>query len=304
METIDRYRGSLMGLAVGDALGAPVEFRNPLTMEKVTGMQSGGTFGLPAGKWTDDMSLALCLAHSLIEKKGFDAYDQMTKYSKWYYDGYMSSIGKAFDIGGSTRMAIEKFAQTHDPYAGSSNPNCAGNGSIMRLAPIPLIYKHSLREASNYSGESSKTTHPTIEAVDACRYFGVLIAQAARGASKEEILSFPSFLTDLSPAIVKVAQGSYKEKEPPEIKGTGYVVESLEAALWAFYKNDNFQDAVLAAVNLGNDTDTTAAVCGQLAGAYYGIDGIPKKWVYTITMDDHILKVADDLYELAEEMNV
>ena len=301
MNKIDRYRGSLIGLAVGDALGASVEFSNPFTMKKVSDMQSGGTFGLPAGKWTDDTSLALCLSLSLIEKNGFDAYDQMTKYSKWYYDGYMSSIGRAFDIGGSTRKSIEKFVRTHEPYAGSCEPNCAGNGSIMRLTPIPLFYINDLKEVIHYSGESSKTTHPTAEAVDACKYLGTLIALAARGASKEEILVSSKFQDNISPAIVKIAQGSFKEKEPPEIKGTGYVVESLEAALWAFYKTDNFKDAVLAAVNLGNDADTTAAVCGQLAGAYYGIEDIPKKWLNVIAMREEILKIADKLYKLAEK---
>ena len=303
---LDRYRGSILGLAVGDALGAPVEFKRPGSFKPVTTMTSGGAFGLRPGQWTDDTSLALCLAESLVETNGFDLIDQLERYVRWYRDGHLSSTGECFDIGNTTKMALNHYEETKEPYSGPTGPATAGNGSIMRLAPVPLAYAKDFGVAVERSGESSKTTHGALEAVDSCRYLGGLIAASATGVDKTEFLSKrysqkPGYWTEnpLCQNVDAIANGSFKEKSPPEIKGSGYVIDCLEAALWAFYKTESFGDGCLLAVNLGDDADTTGAVYGQLAGAYYGASGIPKKWLRTLTLQPLVQSFADRLYELS-----
>lgn len=302
MDRIKRFEGSLLGLAVGDAMGTTLEFRQPGTFEPIYSIVGGGPFRLKRGQWTDDTSMALCLADSLINCAGFDAADQMKTYVRWYREGYMSSTGRCFDIGGTTSEALRRFEKTGDPYSGSTDSQSAGNGSLMRLAPVALFFANDPVKAIRYCAESSRTTHGANEAVDACRYLGGIIVGAVNGASKEDLLS-PQYTpvaglwneASLTPAIWRVAAGSFKIKNPPEIKGTGYVVQSLEAALWAFYTTDNFRDGLLKAVNLGDDADTTGAVFGQLAGAFYGVDGIPVEWGDLIQDKDEMLKMAGNL---------
>ncbi|MGI8651085.1 MAG: ADP-ribosylglycohydrolase family protein, partial [Rubrobacter sp.] len=175
----------------------------------------------------------------------------------------------------------------------------AGNGSIMRLAHVPLFFASADREeAVRQSGESSRTTHAVEKALDGCRYLGAILHAAANGASKEEILSEDLAPETLTPEIAEVAAGSFKRKDELEIKGSGYVVESLEAALWAFYSSLSFEEGALLAVNLGDDADTTGAVYGQVAGAFYGAPGIPEDWLDTIVMRNEITAYADGLYRI------
>jgi ADP-ribosyl-[dinitrogen reductase] hydrolase len=307
-EIKDKFRGSFLGLAVGDALGTSVEFMSPGTFEPVAGMRGGGVFKLKPGQWTDDTSLALCLAESLVECKEFNAEDQMKRYLRWYDHGYMSSTGSCFDIGSTTAHALNKFRETGNPFSGSIDRFRAGNGSIMRLAPVPLLYSAYPEKVVFYSGESSRTTHGSELAVDACRYMGAIIVGLANGSAKEEILSSlyspVKGLWEKEPLcreISEVASGSFKKKNPPEIKGTGYVVESLEAALWAFYNSSSFEEGCLMAVNLGNDADTTGAVYGQIAGVYYGADAIPKKWLDVLAMRETIEDLADRLLKVTSQ---
>jgi ADP-ribosyl-[dinitrogen reductase] hydrolase len=299
MDPISGYRGCLLGLAVGDALGAALEFSPPGTFTPIEDMIGGGPFNLKPGQWTDDTSMALCLAASLIERRGFDPIDQLDRYVRWWRDGYMSSTGTCFDIGSTVRGALTHFLQTREPYSRSTDPHTAGNGSIMRLTPVVLYYARQPQQALHYSAESSRTTHGAIEAVDACRYFAALILDALSGISKEELLRDQSdrwIDAQLAPKIAALAAGSFKRKQPPQIRGTGYVVDSLEAALWAFYHARDFREGALRAVNLGDDADTTGAVYGQLAGAFYGEDNIPLAWRDTITQRELILELADKLY--------
>ncbi|MBA4148333.1 MAG: ADP-ribosylglycohydrolase family protein [Verrucomicrobia bacterium] len=297
-----RFRGALVGLAIGDAVGTTVEFQAPGTFTPVTDMVGGGPFGLKPGQWTDDTSMALCLAQSLIDCRGFDARDQQEKYLRWWREGYMSSTGRCFDIGNTVRGALTRYLQFKEPFAGSTDPHSAGNGSIMRLAPVPLFYFSNPEQAIHLSGESSRTTHQARTAIDACRYLSALIVGALRGSSKEALLS-----PDYSPApglwgskplcseIAEIANGSYRHKTVNQIRGSGYVVQSLEAALWAFATTESFKEGCLAAVNLGEDADTTAAVYGQLAGAYHGLENIPEGWRKKITDLNEIMRMADDL---------
>lgn len=300
---LERYTGSLLGLAVGDAVGVTLEFKSPGTFNPIDDMVGGGVFALSPGYWTDDTSMALCLAHSLVTC-GFDAQDQMERYLKWYREGYLSSTGSCFDIGNTVRAALTQFEVTGEAYSGSTDAHSAGNGSLMRLAPVLLYYAGNAKGAVEKAGESSLTTHGAQAAVDACRYFGGLIYGALHGISKEELLSqryspLPEYLTEnpLVSEIDEVACGSFKRRQPPLIQGTGYVVKSLEAALWAFYHGQSFREGCLLAVNLGDDADTTGAIYGQLAGAFYGESGIPRQWLDKIVMRSEITALATRLLQ-------
>ncbi len=305
-DSLSRYRGCLLGLAVGDSVGTTLEFQRPGTFEPISDMQGGGPFGLKPGEWTDDTSMALCLAESLVEKSGFDPVDQLERYLRWYRHGHLSSTGSCFDIGNTVRQALLKFEKTKELYCGSTYPRSAGNGSIMRLAPVPLYYAGNPDLAMEKSGGSSRTTHGALTCVDACRYMGGLITGAVSGVSKDEILSarycpVEGYWSEnpLVKEIDEIAAGSFKSLEPPLIKGTGYVVKSLEAALWAFFKTNSFKEGCLLAVNLGDDADTTGAVYGQIAGAYYGEDGIPQGWREKLAQRSLIESFADRLFELS-----
>lgn len=292
----DRFRGCLLGLAVGDAVGTTLEFKPRGSFKPITDMVGGGPFKLKPGEWTDDTSMALCLATSLVETGALNPKDQMDRYSRWNDDGYLSSNGRCFDIGNTVASALNRYLKTRDPVAGSTDPQSAGNGSIMRLAPVPMFYFPDREAAVQFSAESSRTTHGAPECVDACRFFGGVIFSALAGRSKEEILFSQADSFRGEPKIVAIARGEYRHKPDSEIRGTGYVVQSLEAALWCFFNSKTFQQAILKAANLGDDADTTAAICGQVAGAFYGASGIPEHWLNQLVMRQEISDLADRLY--------
>lgn len=306
----DQMRGAILGLAVGDALGTAVEFKKPGTFRPVTGMVGGGPFGLNPGEWTDDTSMALCLAESLIENREFEPADQMKRYVRWWKEGHLSSTGTCFDCGNTVAAALGRFQRTGDPYSGSTAEDTAGNGSLMRLAPVPVFCFGRALDAVRMAAMSSRTTHATSVAVDACRYLAALITGALSGATKQELVTppynlpyetTPGYWEDrpLHGVIAEIAAGSFKGKEPPEIRGTGYAADALEAALWAFHRSSSFEEGALLAVNLGDDADTTAAIYGQLAGAFYGERGIPPEWRARLARKDLIDLYAESLFQLS-----
>ena len=305
LDVRDRMRGALLGLAVGDAVGTTVEFCAPGSFAPLTDMVGGGPFRLQPGQWTDDTSMALCLAHSLIACRDFDALDQMQRYCRWRDEGYLSSTGRCFDIGTTTSRALDAYSRSGNPVAGSTHSTAAGNGSLMRLAPIPM-YFYQRADVLTMAAQSSRITHASPIAVDCCRYLAALIVGALDGRTKNELLA-PHFTpiagawqdNPLDPVVAAIANGSYKEKSPPQIRGTGYVAETLEAALWAFHHSTTFRDGCLLAVNLGDDADTTAAIYGQLAGAYYGELGIPEEWRERLAHNAMLDQTAERLFELA-----
>ena len=281
----DRCRGTLIGLAVGDALGAAVEFRSPGSFTTVTGYRDGGPHGLDAGEWTDDTSMALALADS-IATAGWNLNDQADRYVEWWKTGKYSVTGRCFDIGITTRSALGNYAAKKNALtSGDRSDRASGNGSIMRLAPVPMrfghLYADQLDELSRLAEESSVPTHASEQCVSACRYLATVLAALIHGEDRNAVLS-PDWrplqqlidIKPLHPLIQEIALGSFRQKQPPEIQGSGWVVKSLEASLWAFHNAASFDDAVLKAVNLGDDADTTGAICGQLAGAYWGESGI------------------------------
>lgn len=304
MDLRSRYRGAMLGLAVGDALGASIEFSRYPHYAPVFELRGGGPHHLLPGQFTDDTSMALCLADSLLGRQGFDAEDQLRRYVAWWREGLRSSTGSCFDIGGATSDALESFLLQPRPQCGSEDPQTAGNGSIMRLAPVPLFFRQDPQAAIAYAAKSSQTTHGAAEAVDGCRYLAALLLGALAGTSKTQLLgSRFTPIEDLwqqqplAPGIDQVARGDYKLKRPPEIDGGGYVVSSLASALWAFHHGDSFLGGLYLAVNLGNDADTTGAVYGQLAGAYYGHLAIPEPWRQAVERWAGIAEIADELLE-------
>ena len=295
MEPIDRYRGCLLGLACGDAVGTTVEFSPRGTFAPVTDLVGGGPFGLVAGEWTDDTSMALCLATSLVHCRGTDLNDQISRYVNWWQWGYLSSTGNCFDIGMTVRAALNRYLVTKDPVAGSTDPRTAGNGSLMRLAPVAMWFSPDIDAVRHNACLSSVTTHGTSEAVDCCAIYAELIARALAGAPREALLRAPA-PAESSVGVRDIAEGRYLSKTVDQIAGSGYCVESLEAALWCFATTDSFEAAVLAAANLGDDADTTAAIVGQIAGAHYGIAGIPAHWLAKIVMREEIDELARALF--------
>ena len=269
--------------------------------------------------------MALCLASSLIVCRRFVPYDQLVRYQWWYRFGYMSSTGQCFDIGDATRQALDEFHRRQIAFAREHNipqdkldrlsdssladdfnvrcgPETAGNGALVRLAPIPLFFFRHPFQAVEYAGLSGQITHGDIKAYDACRFYGALIIAAIRGYDKGELLDeqFHSKHRDwfgdraLDPEILAVAHGSYRRPGgyADGIRGKDYVVPSLEAALWAFWSTSSFVSGALAAVNLGGHTDMTAAIYGQLAGAYYGLSKLPQRWFEELYAADFLRKLA------------
>lgn len=294
MKTRDRFSGCLLGLAAGDAVGTTVEFKPRGSFEPVLDMVGGGPFDLKAGEWTDDTSMALCLAMSLLENGGFDAEDQMQRYLRWRDEGYLSSNGRCFDIRNTVAGSLRTYEETGKPFSGPTGEYTAGNGSIMRLAPVPMFYFTDREAAVHYAGESSRTTHGAEECVEACRFLASVLVSALGGAQKETVLTGSGHSAQ-SESIAAIAEGAYRQKRRGEIQGSGYVVQSLEAALWCFWSTSSYEDAVLEVANLGEDADTTAAVCGQVAGAFYGENGIPQDWLRQLARADEIRHLAEQL---------
>lgn len=305
MDNKNRAIGSLVGLAVGDALGSPLEFMERDTYEHITDMIGGGAFDLEPGQWTDDTSMALCLGTSLLASNGFDSEDQLTRYSNWMTNGYMSSTGVCFDIGNTTHIAIREFLK-NKTLVHNTDFNSAGNGSLMRLAPIPIfyntkeMYSDAFVDLIRYAAMSSATTHANEVPMQSCVAFSTMINRAINGYDKLDVIDIRNpekfgITNELVQNAIDIE--SYLWKTRTEIKSTGYVIDSLEAALWCFSKTSSFKEAVLLAANLGDDADTVAAITGMLAGAFYSIHDIPEEWVHKLTNSEGIVSLAERLYD-------
>lgn len=303
MDSLSKAVGALVGLAVGDAVGTTLEFKSPGRFTPIVDMVGGGPFGLEPGQWTDDTSMAMCLAESILDRGCLDPADQLRRFCAWYRNGYWSATGRCFDIGNTTRGALARFERTGAVIDDGIDQENAANGSLMRLAPVPIRWHSDIGEAAERSGESSLTTHPASRPVDACRVYGAMIAALIQGSTLEAVLDADFWqYGPLDQCVETVIRGSWRTKRPPEIRGTGYVVDALEAALWAVAGATDFRDAVLRAANLGDDADTTAAIAGQLAGAHWGVDGIPLEWREQITESQRIAAIAGRLFDMGAEV--
>jgi len=298
----------LFGVAVGDALGVPVEYksRQILQREPVTDMIGFGTYSLPPGTWSDDSSLTFCLAEALIHD--FDLQNIADNFVAWRYKNFWTARGEVFDVGIATHEAIEKLAKGEKPdLAGGFDIYSNGNGSLMRILPLVIFTKDKpIEERFEITKKVSSITHGHIHSIISCFYYLEFSRQILEQIDKFKIYEnlkekVTNFLISLSINPNEIAffdnllkQDIYKFDEN-KIKSSGYVLHTLEASIWCLLVTDNFKDAVLKAVNLGEDTDTTGAVTGGLAGLLYGYENIPKKWIDQIARRNDIKKLATKL---------
>lgn len=292
----DRALGAFLGLAVGDAVGTTLEFKpRDDKAARLTDMIGGGPFGLSAGQWTDDTAMALALAESLLADPHLDPRDLMGRFVRWWKKGDYSVTGKCFDIGNTTRAALQQFLDTDEPLGGSTSPRAAGNGSLMRLSPVAIRHWQDAEARRSVAAVQSRTTHAANEAVDACILYTDMIAEAIAGKARNAILA-PRVFSG-APKITAIAAGEWRNKSRHQIKGCGYVVDALEAAIWCVARTTNVRDAILMAANLRDDADTTAAIAGQLAGALYGASAIPADWLAKLAWRERIETLGSELFE-------
>ncbi|MDG6896296.1 hypothetical protein A6A20_11880 [Volucribacter amazonae] len=289
----DSLQGCLIGLACGDAVGTTLEFCPRHRIKQgVQDMVGGGKFRLAAGKWTDDTSMALCLAESLLSSKGFNLNNQLEYYCRWAFEGYNSSLSYGFGLGQTTVYSLCHFRRTGQAI---TTPTKDGNGALMRLAPIAIFYHNNLTQCIHYAEQSVKATHLSADCFSANRYFAEVLYRIFQGENDKDRL-----FTHLQPyawskAMERLFNLEFKSKNSDEISSSGYVIDTLEAAIWAFYHSDNFEQTILNAANLGEDADTVAAVAGQIAGAFYGLSHIPEQWKQRLFQYKRILTIANQL---------
>ncbi len=298
----DRFRGALIGLAAGDALGAAVQHRKPGAFTPVSDMIGGGPFQLPRGAWTDDTAMALCLAESLTERAGFDAADQVARYQLWQREGHLTSTGECVGITASVSRALASARWSGKAFAGSHDPSQLDKETLSRVAPAVLYFLADPREAVHYAAEAARTTHQSPVVLDCCRYLAALQVGALHGVGRQQLLAARyspiSSLWEERPlkeAVEAIADGSYRNKTAAEIEGGGTVLQALETVLWVLDHSGNFREGALLAVNFGLDADVTGAVYGQLAGALYGLGGIPLNWRNALLKRELIEGLADRL---------
>ncbi len=295
----DRALGALLGLAIGDAVGTTLEFKQRDSYAPLTDMVGGGPFKLSAGEWTDDTSMALALADSLCGHPGLDEADLMRRFVSWHEEGEYSHNQRCFDIGMTTSAALGRWKRSGNPLAGSNDPRSAGNGSLMRLAPVAIRHWNNREVMRDVAARQSRTTHGAAEAVDACVAFSDVLADAIEGMTVDEVLRGRD--EPYAGMVGAIMAGSWKGKARDYISSSGYVCHSLEASLWCVEQTRTFEDAVLLAANLGDDADTTAAITGQLAGSLYGVAGIPERWLERLAWRPRIEVLARSLFEASLE---
>ncbi len=295
----------LFGVATGDALGVAVEFNNREVLHEhpVTGMAGYGRHGQPPGTWSDDSSLTFCLAEALTQ--GFDLKAIGQNFVRWRQEGYWTARGRVFDIGGTTARAITRLAAGVKPeMAGDDDENSNGNGSLMRI--LPLLYYISERPAGErfrITEQVSSLTHRHIRSVTACFIYLELARYLSIGMKKADAYKSVRVVTaghlaslnvprDERRLFDRMLKGNIQDLPEGRIKSTGYVLDTLEASVWCLMTTENYRDAVLKAVNLGEDTDTTGAVTGGLAGLLYGYKSIPEEWIDLLARKDDIEDLA------------
>ena len=303
--TLDDIKTALFGVAVGDALGVPVEFQSRLKLKvkPITGMVGGGTHNQLPGTWSDDSSLTFCLAEALT--KGYNLDTVATYFVNWYYFGYWSARNEVFDVGGTTQEAIIRLRNDTKPdLAGNNTPESNGNGSLMRILPL-LFYTMDMPIGKRFelTNQVSSMTHRHIRSIIACFYYLEFARQILQQKDKSEI--YADLQKEITDFLIsrkvdnkeisyfdRLLKGNIGDLSEEEISSDGYVLHTLEASIWCLMTADNFTDAVLKAINLGGDTDTTGAVTGGLVGLYYGYDSIPQEWIKQLARQEDIEDLA------------
>ena len=291
----NRAIGSMLGLAVGDALGAPVEFCRRDSFEPVSGMRSGGYFKLPAGAWTDDTAMALCLGESLLFDPTINAKDLLNRFCRWAADGENTSTGVCVGIGQNTLRVLGNFHRTGALLAPETRQKSDGNGAAMRLAPIALRHWNNPHEARRTADLQSRITHYSAISAGCCELLAATLAALIDGTDWQgAIRPEPNPAWPVEVQILYEADWTARSRD--SIKSSGYVVHTMEAAIWAVDTTTSFADALLKAVNLGDDADSVGAVTGQLAGARYGYGAIPAEWLGKLVNRPKIEALAQDLF--------
>ena len=252
---ISRVKGALLGLACGDAVGTSLEFKMRGTFEPISDMIGGGKFNLKPGQWTDDTSVALCLAESLIEHEGVNLHDQMERYCKWYQHGYLSSTGECFDIGATMMLELDKYIASSKIDNSPANDFNSGNGALMRLAPVAMAYRMDRTTAVENAVLATSTTHRARECIESSALFCEILVKAFTVVSKKEILDCLPVYDE--PEVNQLASMKYLLKLEDYMLGGGYVIDSLASALYAFNKGNSFDDCVLIAANTVSYTHLT-----------------------------------------------
>lgn len=291
----DRAIGALVGLAIGDALGAPVETCRRDTFEPVTDMRAGGYFKLPAGAWTDDTAMALCLGESLLEHPHLDEKDLLDRFCLWVSEGLNTSTGVCVGIGQNTLRVLGNYHRNGSLFAPETRQKSDGNGAVMRLAPIAVHHWSRPAEARRIAVLQSRTTHYSALSAAGCEYLAAVLCGLIEGKAWQEV-SRPVIASEWPNEIKSLADHDWDKRDRDSIKSTGFVVHTLEAALWAVDTTNSFAEALLKAVNLGDDADSVGAVAGQLAGARYGLGTIPKNWRDVLIHRDKIERIGLKLF--------
>ena len=260
----------------------------------VSDIVGGGPFELRQGEWTDAAAMALCVADSIMAHQGLDQDDLLRRFSRWLRHGDNSCTGSCVGAGNTTSEAIRRFERSENLISELTDPEFAGSGSLMRLAPVAMYWHREREDALKAARDQSLTTHGTPAAVEACAYFADVLLDAIESHPKEHVLRLRPWPADKD--VDAVACGSWIGKQRADIRSSGYVIHTLEAALWSVSQAENFRDAVVLAANLGDDADTVAAVTGQLAGAVWGVSDIPKAWIYRLAWQQRIRKLAAALF--------
>lgn len=305
VDFLSRARGALVGLAVGDALGTTNEFQPAGSFEPISDMVGGGVFRLEPGQWTDDTSMALCLADSLLALNRYDSYDVMERYDRWRKDGYRSSTGTCFDIGNQVMRSLWDFHESPRIPKGAPRSTSAGNGAIMRLAPVVIagFEEREIRQIVVTAGLSARETHYSVEAEAATEVFAALLVGALLGWAPEHIMNvgWASTGPAFDEMAARVISDDPAERASWESETSGYIVHGLRLAVHGLLDFPSFKDATLAIANLGGDADTNCAIYGQLGGAFYGIEAIPASWRSTLYQGEEIDALARALVDLRLE---
>ena len=310
---LNTYLGALFGVGVGDAVGVPVEFKSREEIKKspITDMIGYGTYNLPPGTFSDDGSLTFCLAEALT--KDYDLYVIAENFIFWRYSNYWAARGKVFDIGNTTQRAIDRLLKGITPdLAGDFEEDSNGNGALMRILPIIFYVKHKpTNERFKIIKEVASITHGHIRSTISCFYYIEFGLGIINGLDKFQVYanlqkSVPEFLVSISinKSEIEIFNRLFDNQinllNEAEISSSGYVIHSLEASIWCLLQTENYKDAVLKAANLGNDTDTVAAITGGLAGLYFGYNNIPKNWISTLARNKDIENLALGMFEHIE----
>ncbi len=300
----DRILGGIFGLLLGDACGVPVEFspRPERDRDPVVNMRGWGCHSQPPGYWSDDGALTLAHIAAFLDSEGWDPESHIREFSEWYEKGKHSAGGFAFDIGESTSRAILRHLSGSPWYAcGCRGVFDNGNGSLMRMLPVALwLWQAPPETRALILSEASALTHGHRRSELACIWYGEFCVAMLAGADMHDAQNLarqntaPFHLEKEWQHLGGLTRGRYFQKSRDEIKSTGYVLDCLEAALWCLEQHDDFTDTILEAVNLGGDTDTTAAVCGGLAGMRCGYSGLPEAWLTVLPMQAYLHDLARD----------